>query len=480
MKLKLLFASLALMCLSIACSDHPTLTYIDEPEQPADSGYVSIDLRTNEQTSRGLRAHDPLQSVRHITFLFFHETESRLLFSRTMEPTSSLTFELKIPKQNYRLAVVLNAGDIYTKVFPELLSPTASILATTEGFLDSYLLMTNGGAPAPADADRAVTMANDQGLVTLSSAQIVNKKTELTDENRLNVRVEPCLARVLVVGKPTVQGGTYESDSTYYAIDVVPLRIYPLRHLSKLANGANELAGDGSLPQDRYALSWAEASLTAGATYSDVYKYVKASHFASAVVAAKMQEKKENYNLNSPAIYAKEVSVAPTYYYTAYVPRVVLRAVYVPHGIAGVNPKEGWVEFQGRKMSLAKFKGFVDEPTTADAALAESIRKAQTDGALVFTSGFSSHGINFYHQSHNYYAIPIRHFDDDKAPNQNSYGRFGLIRNNEYLLTVKSITGPGSSVIPAVSATEAVEKDGYASAAITVNQTTGHQQDVDL
>ncbi|PDP50263.1 hypothetical protein CLI75_12410, partial [Porphyromonas gingivalis] len=41
---------------------------------------------------------------------------------------------------------------------------------------------------------------------------------------------------------------------------------------------------------------------------------------------------------------------------TAYVPRVVLRAKYVPRGIPGVKPDEGWIEFQGRKMSLEQFK----------------------------------------------------------------------------------------------------------------------------
>ena len=55
-----------------------------------------------------------------------------------------------------------------------------------------------------------------------------------------------------------------------------------------------------------------------------------------------------------------------------------------------------------------------------------------------------------------------------------------MYKRQEYILSVKSITGAGSPIVPPVSTTEAIEKEGYLPASIAVNQTTAHEQDVDL
>ena len=61
-------------------------------------------------------------------------------------------------------------------------------------------------------------------------------------------------------------------------------------------------------------------------------------------------------------------------------------------------------------------------------------------------------GLNFYLDGISYYGVPIRHFDNVQspvpAPGQFGYGRYGVVRNNYYKLTVNSITGPGSPTIP--------------------------------
>lgn len=479
MKLKTFFASMALVCLGASCADHPLLTNADDGEFPADSGYVSIDLRANNQLSRLAKGHDPLQSVQRITCLFYHPTEPTLLFVRNLEPSDALSFDLKIPKQDCRLVVLTNVGNSYANAIPNILDKSAAIQASSEALFESFVFAENGNIPS--GAQHAITMANDQGTIPISSDQIVSDKAGLTGQNKLTVHVEPCLARVFVVGKPTVQGGSYVADSTRYIIDVVAAKVHPLRHLSKLVGGVqDEQANDNSSPADRYASSWAEEQIAEGITPNNVYGYAPADLFSNQVAAVKMQEKKVDFDLNRAGIYVKETSVSPQHYFTAFVPRVLLRVMYTPNGIPGVKPEEGWVEFQGRKMSLEKFKHYVVHPDQAGTALAESIKKAKEDNALIYTKGFSSHGIQFYYKSQNYYAIPIRHFDNEKAPNKDSYGRFGLIRNNEYVLTVKSITGAGSPVIPAVSVTEPVEREGFVSMGISVNQTTEHGQDVDL
>lgn len=65
----------------------------------------------------------------------------------------------------------------------------------------------------------------------------------------------------------------------------------------------------------------------------------------------------------------------------------------------------------------------------------------------------------------NYYYVPIRHFDDSETPwsadnkttsypdndgkaEQNWLGRYGVLRNNWYLLEISNIAGFGSAKVP--------------------------------
>ena len=74
--------------------------------------------------------------------------------------------------------------------------------------------------------------------------------------------------------------------------------------------------------------------------------------------------------------------------------------------------------------------------------------------------------VDYYHNGAMYYAIPIRHFDDNESPDlttdenyaewkdarfvypEKYTGRYGLLRNNWYELTINSITGLGSPTKP--------------------------------
>ena len=67
-------------------------------------------------------------------------------------------------------------------------------------------------------------------------------------------------------------------------------------------------------------------------------------------------------------------------------------------------------------------------------------------------SSVSHSELHFHYGSRNFYAVPIRHFDDkqmpltyDKICNE---GRYGVVRNNVYKISITNISGPGSAVIP--------------------------------
>ena len=71
-------------------------------------------------------------------------------------------------------------------------------------------------------------------------------------------------------------------------------------------------------------------------------------------------------------------------------------------------------------------------------------------------------GIKTYKNGESYYIARIKHFGDDLTPwsagsetyggnNLNWLGRYGVLRNNWYDLTVNSISGPGYPDVPKVN-----------------------------
>lgn len=57
-------------------------------------------------------------------------------------------------------------------------------------------------------------------------------------------------------------------------------------------------------------------------------------------------------------------------------------------------------------------------------------------------------GLSYYLHGISYYYIMIRHFSDTESPGEGGYGRYGVVRNNVYKITVEDITGPGYIDIP--------------------------------
>lgn len=76
----------------------------------------------------------------------------------------------------------------------------------------------------------------------------------------------------------------------------------------------------------------------------------------------------------------------------------------------------------------------------------------------------------------NYYRVPIRHFDDSLQPEPMAWGRFGIVRNNVYKLSLKAVNGPGDITIPEPQGPD--DKTGYLSLEIKVLPWVVRTQDV--
>ena len=101
-------------------------------------------------------------------------------------------------------------------------------------------------------------------------------------------------------------------------------------------------------------------------------------------------------------------------------------------------------------------------------------------------------GIKTYKNGESYYIARIKHFGDDLTPwkagdatydgkNLNWLGRYGVLRNNWYDLTINSISGPGYPDVPEVKPKSQDDEDTkYINVSVKILDWAKRSQDVDL
>ena len=78
--------------------------------------------------------------------------------------------------------------------------------------------------------------------------------------------------------------------------------------------------------------------------------------------------------------------------------------------------------------------------------------------------------INFYHEAMSYYTLPVKHdFRAGTAGAVNELGKFGVLRNSSYVITLNKIVHIGSPVIPDPDGEDLEIEEKYLSATIEIN-----------
>lgn len=216
--------------------------------------------------------------------------------------------------------------------------------------------------------------------------------------------------------------------------------------------------------------------------------------------------------------------------------RAILRGQYVPHGI-GVDQNEvntngifrfgESVKFYSKEQMIAKVKAAV----VASGAVAEGdIQSVEVQDPKVGKADFTYNGtenkivvkkndvgasivdlsgviddikgmlgqLTYYDKGYCYYPVRIRHFAD--TPTSGTYeegvkawnagdtygtdaewlGRYGVVRNNSYVINVTGVKAPGSPTIPEPTQNIDDEEFYYIQATVKVLSWTKRSQDVEL
>lgn len=127
--------------------------------------------------------------------------------------------------------------------------------------------------------------------------------------------------------------------------------------------------------------------------------------------------------------------------------------------------------------------------TATEKVDADLVAKLNTKLGLDATKGF---GIKTYKNGESYYIARIKHFGDELTPwaagdetyggkNLNWLGRYGVLRNNWYDLTINKISGPGYPDVPEVKPETSDDEDTkYINVSVKILDWAKRSQSIDL
>lgn len=146
--------------------------------------------------------------------------------------------------------------------------------------------------------------------------------------------------------------------------------------------------------------------------------------------------------------------------------------------------QEGWNDASGILNNNSDFTVETSEDDDTN-----SIQNA-IDAALYSEEGKNKITIDYYKGGVCYYQAFIRHFTESECPwtkgvdqsaeSTKYLGRYGVLRNNWYVLNVKSISGIGDSTYPELPEEPIDKEEFYISVDINILAWAKREQDVDL
>lgn len=148
--------------------------------------------------------------------------------------------------------------------------------------------------------------------------------------------------------------------------------------------------------------------------------------------------------------------------------------IFTPDQIAAISiGYPDWAAIEAANPVLAGFQALLQAGATKT-AFGDDYTAPDTKSVLFGDLQYNYDGMN-------YYPVLIRHFDNIIQPTLMAYGRYGVVRNNIYEITVNSISGPGSIVVPGPDPNPTPDdNEGYVSVDIQILPWFIREQSVDL
>lgn len=464
--------SLAL-CMSVmllgACRKSPKPV-----ERTADEGNLTIQLNC---LGANLRADDsdPISAVERLDLYFFSSefdaaertiVEHRI-FSKE-ELATNETLSISLPVASYYLVAVLNGTPIIQNKFAQGAS-WSKLFETNYTPSDLYTKSENKVT--------SVVWSNDQGPIQIAESAFRKEASPV------QVPLTRAIARIRLFGEPKIP--QYMSiDLTNGGVFMVGCRAsqaFLMRELAPLigvAGNVMEKPGDKSDFASRYAYSpgYQEIASSNKSNYQPLLKAYRFANETKSILnleSLKLIPKTINdCDLTQSMYYTSETTVDPAHCTYYFLPALLIGYKLYPKSLdklGDFKSDEGWVSFEGRyyrgrdfvpylkaiykrNKSTSSKKPTVTVPNGYPKSLqniCEDFVATHGDQMLMTSPAYQGElypidfkGLRYYLRSYNYYYLPVQH-----APDQEGYGHYGIVRNNDYRIEVTSISNFGTPLL---------------------------------
>lgn len=337
-----------------------------------------------------------------------------------------------------------------------IINPTANVeTATAVGkyIKDAEAAITTDVATLSGNG---ILMSNDRGLVKIVPDDMKAAAAD-AEGNPVKVSVDRILAKVFVGGTPALpEGATF--TKTKWELNTTNTKTFIYRQFGKVVTTADnfedETATDASTRFNRYAK---DPNYLAGEFKAADFNYkqdvdVLANEWG-------FEDANGQYCLENTMDKGQQLHNQTTSF--------ILSGTWKPADHDGITFAEGdsWYDYMGFTFTVAKMKeylaivkntantekeitgtpnGFKDALKTLVADANSPVDK--TEGTI--TKSFVAHNFKGYKDGVCYYQTNlIRHFDNTQSSKDMGYGRYGVVRNNIYKVTISKISRPGEPTI---------------------------------
>ena len=483
--LTLLLAAAALLSLSTACQK----TLDRSESRPADGGKGYVSLSFNLPAVSGTKDNDKFDAgdekeyeVKEVIVAFFYGASESDAVCKYAVRIGEADFEFNRHDSNITTKYSTGALEIPTKEENEKV----------------YVLAVLN----PADYISVTAI-----IITLPEVTVYNEKSEAEGAAPTPIYVERVEAKVTLGAESKDYDENFEIEgNTAFAGDKVTLNGWVLQNTNKTYCHVRKtdvswfdydkgrfVGGDAMGKGINHRIYWAidgnyemipdEAELTNNfniitaepADWNDVDAYTP-QYCAENTTLAKAMNKKQLTGVLIKATYIPDsFTEAADFILTGPLNRMYTTAEFITSVKSALNLDAGI------EVKIIATKGM----TVTDAAGLKELMTVNgaepTDAqAAAILSAFGN-SIRFYNDGVCYYTSLIRHFDDEQTSltggsvsDEGEYdehkhlGRYGVVRNNWYELTVNSVSGPGEPDIPEIPDEPADARESYINCEINI------------
>ena len=335
-----------------------------------------------------------------------------------------------------------------------IINPTTDVIAATaEGkyLKDAQAALESTVKDLSADG-KAILMSNDRGLVKVAPTDMKDAAAD-AEKTPVKVAVDRILAKVYVGGTPDLpQGVTF--TGTKWELNTTNKKTFIYRQFAQVTTGLDQFATETLANNtDRFARYAKDPNYLAGEFKAADFNYkndgdVLANEWG-------FENEKGQYCLENTMDAGQQLNDQTTSF--------ILSGTWTPKGFT-----EGatWYRYMGFDFTVDKMKEYIgiakDQTKDGDkeiagtpagfkadlkALLAEANCPVNAaDGTIA--KSFVAHNIKGYKDGVCYYQTNlIRHFNNTQSSKNMGYGRYGVVRNNIYKVTIKKISQPGEPTI---------------------------------